>query len=83
LTSFVHAFLHSTNAADYDQGYFAVEGPMADDRPWKDTALIARNHERSVECGPTGADRDVLATDYHRHHKLAGMPRGSILRPRR
>jgi hypothetical protein len=69
--------------ADYDQRFFAVEGPMTDDRPWKDAALNARNHERSIECGPTGPDRDALATDYHRDHKLAGVPPGSILRPRR
>ena len=28
--------------ADYDQGFFCVEGPMTDDRPWKDAALNAR-----------------------------------------
>ena len=69
--------------ADYDQGFFCVEGPMADDRPGKDAALNARAHERSIECGPTGPDRDALATDYHRDHKLSGVPPGSILRLRR
>jgi hypothetical protein len=33
-------------------------------------------------CGPSGPDRDALAADYHRAHKLAGVPPGSILRPR-
>jgi hypothetical protein len=70
--------------ADFDQGVFCVEGPMTDDRPWKDAALNARNHERSIECGPTGLDRDALATAYHHTHRLAGVPPGSIiLRPRR
>jgi hypothetical protein len=56
-----------------------------DDRrpPWKDAALNARNHERSIECGPTGPDRDALAAEYRRAHKLAGVPPGGILRPRR
>jgi hypothetical protein len=52
--------------ADYDRGFFWVEGPMAEDSAWKDAALNARNHERSIGCGPTGPDRDGLATDYHR-----------------
>ena len=67
--------------ADHDQGFFCVEDPMTDDRPWKDAALNARNHERSIECGPFGPDRDTLATDYHHTHKLAGVPPDSILRP--
>jgi hypothetical protein len=45
---------------------------MTDDRPWKDAALNARHHERRIECGPFGPDRDALATGYHRDHKLAG-----------
>jgi hypothetical protein len=69
--------------ADYDQGFFCVEGPMTDDRPWKDAALNARHHERRIECGPFGPDRDALAADYHRDHKLAGVPPGSIVRLRR
>jgi hypothetical protein len=56
---------------------------MADDRPKKDAALNARNHGWSVECGPTGPDRDALATDYHHTYNLAGVPPGGILRPRR
>jgi hypothetical protein len=69
--------------ADYDQRYFSVEGPMTDDRPWKDAALKARNHQRQIECGPVGPDRVALATDYHRNHKLSGVPPGSIVRVRR
>jgi hypothetical protein len=38
--------------ADHDQGFFSVEGPMTDDRPWKDAARNARNNERQIECGP-------------------------------
>ncbi|MBS0641264.1 MAG: hypothetical protein JSS43_15425 [Proteobacteria bacterium] len=67
---------------DHDRGVFAVEGPMTDDRPWKDAALFARNNHRRVVCGPSGADRDALATDYHQVHRLAGVPPGSIVRPR-
>jgi hypothetical protein len=69
--------------ADFDQGFFCVEGPMINDQPWKDAALKARARERSIECGPAGPDRDALATDYHHTHKLAGVPPGSILRVRR
>jgi hypothetical protein len=68
--------------ADHDQGIFSVEGPMIDDRPWKDAALSARNNERHVECGPAGPDRDALAIDYHRAHKLPGVPPGTIVRAR-
>jgi len=67
---------------DYDREVFCVEGPMTDDRPWKDAALNARNHERRIECGPTGPDRDALALDYQQAHKLGGAPPGTILRVR-
>jgi hypothetical protein len=33
-------------------------------------------------CGPAGADRDALAAEYRLMHKLAGVPPGSIVRPR-
>jgi hypothetical protein len=69
--------------ADHDQGFFSVEGPMTDDRPWKDAALNARNNHRHIECGPAGPDRAALAAEYYRAHKLAGVPPGSIVRPRR
>lgn len=67
-----------------DQGrrVFAVEGPMTDDRPWKEAASHARNHQRRIVCGPTGTDRDALAAEHRRAHTLAGVPPGSIVRPR-
>ena len=67
---------------DHDRGVFAVEGPMTDDRPWKEAASEARNHQRRVVCGPIGTDRDALAADYRSTHRLAGVPPGSIVRPR-
>ncbi len=68
--------------ADHDQGFFCIEGPMTDERPWQDSARDARNDGRKITCGPTGPDRDALSADYHRAHKLAGVPPGSIVRPR-
>jgi hypothetical protein len=60
-------------AADVPPGSTCVRAdPMTD----------ARAHKRSIECGPAGPDRDALATDFHHTHKLAGVPPGSILRPR-
>jgi hypothetical protein len=79
VTETAHFFLI---IVDEDQGFFCVEGPMTDDRPWKDSALNARNQGRKVTCGPTGPDRDALAAEYHHAHKLAGVPPGTILRPR-
>ena len=67
---------------DHDRGVFAVEGPMTDDRPWKEAATFARNQQRRIVCGPTGADRDDLAAEYRRAHQVAGVPPGSIVRPR-
>jgi hypothetical protein len=67
---------------DHDRGVFAVEGPMNDDRPWKEAATFARNQQRRIICGPAGADRDELAAEYRREHRLAGVPPGSIVRPR-
>ena len=66
---------------DHDRGVFAVEGPMTDERPWKEAASHARNHQRRIVCGPTGADRDALAAEYRSTHKLTGVPPGSIVRP--
>jgi hypothetical protein len=69
--------------ADHDQGFFSVEGPMIDDRVWQNAARHARDQfERRVVCGPAGPDRDVLAAEFQRAEKLAGVPPGSILRPR-
>jgi hypothetical protein len=67
---------------DHDRGVFAVEGPMTDDRPWNEVAIYARNHQHRIACGPSGADRDELAAEYRRTQKLAGVPPGSIVRPR-
>ena len=66
---------------DHDRGVFCVEGPMTDDRPWKEAANQARNHQHHITCGPTGVDRDALAAEYRRQHPVAGVPPGSILRP--
>jgi hypothetical protein len=67
---------------DLDRGLFSVEGPMTDDRPWQAAARLARSHqERRITCGPTGADRDLLAAEYRQAHRLAGVPPGSIVRP--
>jgi hypothetical protein len=69
--------------ADYDQRFFCVEGPMTDDRPWKNAARHARdNFNRRVGCGPRGPDRNALAADFQRTEKLGGVPPGSILKPR-
>jgi hypothetical protein len=54
---------------------------MTDDRGWQ-AAAFARNQQRRVVCGPAGADRDALAAEYRLAHKLAGVPPGSIVRPR-
>jgi hypothetical protein len=69
--------------ADHDRGVFAVEGPMTDERPWKDAARYTHDLQRRITIGPTGADRDALAAEHRRTHKqLAGVPPGSIVRPR-
>ncbi len=31
---------------DHDRGFFAVEGPMTNDRPWNEAAAFARNQQR-------------------------------------
>lgn len=67
---------------DHDRGVFAVEGPMTDERPWQEAARYARDRERRIAVGPTGPDREALAADYRREHKLAGVPPGSVVRPR-
>jgi hypothetical protein len=69
--------------ADHDRGFFSVEGPMTDDRPWTAAARQARNSQRHIVCGPTGPDPTALAVDYQKTHKLAGVPPGSIVRPER
>jgi hypothetical protein len=66
----------------HDRGVLAVVGPMTDDRSWQSAAREARDHQRRIVCGPAGADRDALAANYRRQHRLAGVPSGSIVRPR-
>ena len=67
---------------DHDLGLFSVEGPMTDDGPWNLAVGRAMERHRHVQCGPTGTDRNALAREYQRVHKLAGAPPGSIVRPR-
>jgi hypothetical protein len=55
---------------------------MIDDRPWNEATAFACSQQRRIVCGPTGADRDALAAEYRLTHKLAGVPPGSIVRPR-
>ena len=38
--------------ADHHRRVFAVEGPMADDRPWEAAAKFARSDEHRITCGP-------------------------------
>ena len=68
---------------DHRRSVFAVEGPMTDTRPWDDAATYAQSHDRRVVCGPTGPDRDALAAEYRDANRLlAGVPPGTIIRPR-
>ena len=68
---------------DLDTGMFCVEGPMSDDGPWHVATDRARQqHDRHVQCGPTGPDREALASEFQRTHGIAGVPPGSIIRPR-
>jgi hypothetical protein len=64
--------------ANHDRGVFAVEGPMTDARSWNEAAAYARNLQHRVVCGLTSADRNALAAEISRTHKLAGVPPGSI-----
>jgi len=69
--------------ADECRGVFSVEGPMTDDAPWRAAARHALDRQqRHIVCGPAGPDRDALAAEYQRARKLAGVPPGSIVRPR-
>ena len=69
--------------ADYDRGFFCVEGPMTNDAPWHNAARHARDHfHRRIVCGPSSPDRDKLATGFHCIEKLVSVPPGSILKPR-
>ena len=69
--------------ADHDRGFFCVEGPMTDEGSWQIAARQARDQcGRRVVCGPAGQDRNALAAEFQRAEKLAGVPPGSIVRPR-
>jgi hypothetical protein len=68
--------------ADYDAGLFCIEGPMTDAAPWNRAAGRARENGRQVQCGPSGPDREALAEEFQRTHKMGGVPPGSIVRPR-
>ena len=68
---------------DHDRGVFTVEGPMTHSQPWDEAATYARSRHRHIVCGPTGAHREELANEHRTaHRQLAGVPPGSILRPR-
>ena len=67
---------------DLDRGVFTVEGPMTETGPWDEAATHARSHRRHIVRGPAGAEREALAAAHRSAHKLAGVPPGSILRPR-
>ena len=69
--------------ADHDRKFFAVEGPMIDDRPWIAAARRARDQHRHVTCGPRGSNREVLAAEFKGTENMAGVPPGSIVRPNR
>ena len=44
---------------------------MTDDAPWHLAADRARQlHDRHVQCGPTGPDRDALASEFQRTHRF-------------
>jgi hypothetical protein len=36
--------------ADHDQGFFSVEGPMTDDRPWKNAVRHAHDQLGPAHC---------------------------------
>jgi hypothetical protein len=65
--------------ADYEQGFFCIEGPMTDDRPWNNAVRHARdNFHRRVVCGPSGPDRNTLAADLA-HRETWWRPAGKYL----
>lgn len=69
--------------ADHDRRVFSIEGPMTDDGLWIAAALRARDQQqRHVVCGPRGTDRAALAAEYRGLENMAGVPPGSIVRPR-
>jgi hypothetical protein len=56
---------------------------MTDDRPWiKATVFATADQRHRIACGPSGSDRDALAAEFRRMSGFAGVPPGSIVRPR-
>ncbi len=49
--------------ADQDRGFFSVEGPMTDDRPWIAAARYARNNQRRIVCGPSDRGAPPIGKD--------------------
>lgn len=69
--------------SDHERRVFSVEGPMTDDRPWIAAAARANDQmQRRVFCGPRGTDPAALAAEYRGLENMAGVPPGSIVRPR-
>lgn len=68
---------------DHDRRVFSIEGPMTDAGPWNEAATAAAsNYARRISCDPSGPQRDALAAGYQAERSLAGVPPGSIVRPR-
>jgi hypothetical protein len=81
--SFLQLISQPSSFAGVSAILLCVEGPMIDDKPWINAARHARDQfGRRVVCGPAGSDRNALAIEFQRGEKLAGVPPGSILRPR-
>jgi hypothetical protein len=51
-----------------------IDEAMIDDRPWKSAVRKARDRQHRIVCGAAGVDRDALAAEFSRTHKLAGVP---------
>ena len=66
---------------DHDRAVFSVEGPMTGCGR-KPPSLPEAPMKRRIVCDPAGADRETLAAEYRGAHRLAGVPPGSIVRPR-
>lgn len=82
MTDASHADPFFLIVADHDRSVFSVEGPMTDRAPWNQAIDEAsRRHNRRIQCGPTGPDREALAAEY-RQSRFCGVPPGSIVRPR-
>jgi hypothetical protein len=50
----------------WPEGCSAVEGPMTDDRPWKEAASYARNHQRWIgDDAATAAEQNRSGPSSH------------------